>query len=502
MLFAYVLVFSVIFSSVPLFAQAGSLEVTCEGPSGAPEKDVQVTVVPINANKGNNKKSSEIGVALFDKLSNGAYRVVGRKNGFAPALYELAIINNDKMSVTLKLETGADRKLHFEDPAISLQADALTDEGTNALKAKNIAEAERIIVQALAIKPSSPDALYYYGAVQAAQDKFDQASELYRKAADYANLLLPTMPKPKPGGPNPQAYYQMVAQNAEQQIALIPQLKAEAAYSAKRYDEAVVLYGEALKADPQNAIIQSNMALALVQAGRTDEAVASVNRALELQPDSEGVLQAKKMVDAVVEKIARDKESALIQQANELINEGIKLLESDASAALKKFEEANTLTGEKQSMVWRHVGRARAKLNQDTEAVAAFQKAIELAPDNQLESYQMSLAQFYLDSKRTEEALDIMVTGANDPEQRLMDLFTKNKNETTALATAALERVVKQNPSNIEAVFELGQVYYMDRNDNQAQELLTKYVENGKDANRIQTAKDFLTLIARRNKNN
>ena len=116
----------------------------------------------------------------------------------------------------------------------------------------------------------------------------------------------------------------------------------------------------------------------------------------------------------------------------------------------------------------------------------------------------MSLAQFYLDAKRPEEALDVVAAGAKDPEQRLMDLFTRNKNnpEAMAFATAALERVVKLNPSNIEAVFELGQVYYMERKDSQAEEMLTRYIENGKDENRIQTAKDFLTLIARRNRDN
>ena len=279
-------------------------------------------------------------------------------------------------------------------------------------------------------------------------------------------------------------------------------IKGDDAYGAKRFDEAIALYDEAIKTYPKSAVLHSNKALALTQAGRIDEAVASINRALELQPDNERVGQIKKAVDAFVENAAREKENASIKQANELLNEGNKLLESDAAAALKKYEEANTLTGEKQSMIWRQVGRARAKLKLDTEAVAAFRKAIDLSPADQREGYQMSLAQFYLDAKRPDEALDVVVAGANDPEQRLMDLFNKNKNnqEAAAFATAALERVVKLNPSNIEAVFELGQVYYIDRKDKQAQEMLTKYVENGKNDTKVQTAKDFLTLIARRNK--
>ena len=114
----------------------------------------------------------------------------------------------------------------------------------------------------------------------------------------------------------------------------------------------------------------------------------------------------------------------------------------------------------------------------------------------------MSLAQYYLDAKRPDEALDVVVAGSKNPEQRLMDLYTKGKNNPDSLpfSIAALERVVILNPSNIDAVFELGQVYYMDRKDSQAKELLTRYVENGKDTGRIQVAKDLLTVIAGRNK--
>lgn len=289
----------------------------------------------------------------------------------------------------------------------------------------------------------------------------------------------------------------MIAQNAAQKINLIPEMKAESAYGAKRFDEAITLFEEAIKVNPQNPNLYSNKALAQVQTGKYEEALASVNKALELDPDNERAGQIKKAVDGSIENAAREK-------ANTLITEGNKLLDSDASSALKKYEEANALTGEKQAVIWRQVGRAYAKLDQDAEAVAAFKKAVEFAPADQLESYQMSLAQHHLNAKRPEEALDIVVAGAKDPEQQLLELFTKTKNNPDSIpfATAALERVIKMNPSNFEAVFELGQVYYMDKKDGRARELLTIYVENGKNDGKIQSAKDFLILIARRNKDN
>ena len=522
-------------------APTGTLEVTCTGPSGVPEKDVKVTIIPISAAKGKDKKSNAVGKAVFDKQAIGFYHVVGRKNGFAPAYYEFVNIGtNGRVSVDLKLEAGNDRKLYFEDKELENRAFDLVERGSKALEAGNAAEAEKFLAQSLEIRTSAPDALYYYGMALANQGKYDQATESFKKAMEMANFLLPTLRKPKPawpgmggpggpggapkpggtggGAPKPggpmmgeepnmaRIVYETIADNAEQQIIMIPLMRAEAAYADKRYDEAIALYDEAIRSYPNVHIFHANRALVLTQAGRFDEALASVNKALEMSPNDERALQVKKAIDAFIEnaarEAAREKEIVAVKQANDLLNEGNKLLDSDASGALKKFEEANTLTGEQQALVWRQIGRARAKLKQDAEAVNAFKKAIELASEDQVESYQMSLAQFYLDAKRPDEALDVVVAGSKDPERRLMDLYTNGKNnpDSMAFSTAALERVVKLNPSNFDAVYELGVVYYMDRKDSQAQDLLNRYVENGKDAAKIQTAKDFLTVLASRNK--
>ena len=525
----------------------GTLEVMCIGPSGAPEKDVNVTIIPISTTKGKGKKSNAAGKAVFDKQETGIYHVVGRKKGFAPAFYDYAVIDTGGASVDLKLEAGEDRKLYFEDKALENRAFELVDQGSKTLEAGNAAEAEKFFTESLAIRPSAPDALYYYGMALAEQGKYDQATESFKKAAEMAKFMLSTLPKPKPawpgmggpggpggapktggvdgGAPKPggtggggvpkpggsmmggepsraQIIYETIADNAEQQIIMIPLMKAEAAYADKRLDEAIALYDEAIKSYPNVPIFYANRALALTQVGRFDEANSSVNKALELSPGDERALQVKKAVEAFAENAAREKENVARKQANDLLNEGNKLLDSDASSALKKYEEANALTGGQQAVIWRQVGRAQAKLKQDTEAVAAFKKAIELSAGDQVENYQMSLAQYYLDAKRPDEALDVVVAGSKDPEQRLMDLYTRGKNNPDSMdfSTAALERVVKLNPSNFDAVFELGQVYYMDRKDSQAQELLNRYVENGKDTAKLQTANDLLTVIASRNK--
>ena len=65
-----------------------------------------------------------------------------------------------------------------------------------------------------------------------------------------------------------------------------------------------------------------------------------------------------------------------------------------------------------------------------------------------------------------------------------------------------MERVLKINPENIDAAFELAQLYYSDgkENDRRTKELLTKYAEKGKDADKLESVKGMLVIVNRRTK--
>jgi len=65
-----------------------------------------------------------------------------------------------------------------------------------------------------------------------------------------------------------------------------------------------------------------------------------------------------------------------------------------------------------------------------------------------------------------------------------------------------MEKVIKADPDNADAYFDLGQMYYADgkEKDSRTKELLTKYTEIGKDATKLENAKNMLILINRRNK--
>ena len=114
--------------------------------------------------KAKDKKSDAQGSAEFAKLEDGVYRVFARKDGFAPALYEFAVLKGSTESVTLNFVAGADKKLYFEDPAEEERAIQLLRQGLEAAKQNKYEEAEKLFSQALEINPSSAETLYYFGA--------------------------------------------------------------------------------------------------------------------------------------------------------------------------------------------------------------------------------------------------------------------------------------------------------------------------------------------------
>ena len=490
-------VLSLLSFALPLFAQNSELQVKCLDASQSPAPNVKVAIINVQSKKSKDKKSDNQGIAVFDKLDSGVYRVVGRKEGFEPSLYEFVLISGARESVTLKFVAGEDKPLYFEKPELEQSAIAFLQQGLQAYQQGKLEDSAKFFQQSLDINPSAADTLYYYGLVLLRQSKFDQGSEILSKAASIANIMK-TLPSPVPEGkPNP---YEQIAANVPKQLAQMPLYKAEDAAKQQKFNEAVDLYMEALKANPKEPDIYSNMARALAQAKRYEESMAAINKAIELKPDDKSYVSLKSTISARMENEA-------LQKAQTLMDEGNKLLkEEDAAGALKKFEEAKVLVPEnRQSPLWRQIGSSLAKLNRQEEAIAAFKKAIELAPADKVSDYQMAFAQFYLDIKKFEEAVDVMAdtkaSGSKNPEQVLLDLVAKVKMQEPNLAAAALERVIKLNPGNINAYYDLGRLYYMDKaNDKRTKELLTKYSETGTDSDKLEDVKGMLLIINRRSK--
>ena len=183
------LIFSVMFSAWPAFAQNGGLEVKCADSSGAPAQNVKVSIFHLNTKKARDKKSDAQGLAVFDKLDDGVYRVVGHKEGFIPSFFEYVMLKGAKESVVLKFAAGADKKLYFEDPELERSAAAFQKQGLDALGQGNVMEAEKDLTQSLAINPSAVDTNFFYGAMLLQQSKYDEGTNALKKTISIASML-------------------------------------------------------------------------------------------------------------------------------------------------------------------------------------------------------------------------------------------------------------------------------------------------------------------------
>ena len=483
---------SILLLALPGFAGESTLQVKCVDAAGATVPDVKVQIASLNTpDKLKDKKSNAQGVAEFTKLDDGAYRVFARKEGFVPALYEFAVLKASQQTVTLMFQPGADKKLHFEDPAEAGRAQSLLQQAAETYKQSKFAEAEKLFIECLAVNPSYTEALYFLAMSQLQQSKYEEGVATLDRTAEVAQAWM-TMPSPAPA-------YGQIYQSAQALKSRLPGIKGENAMRARNYELAIKEFSEGIKSNPNEPEYHANLAIALTNSRRFDEALVSIDNAIKLKANPE--------YTKLKEQIAARKENAVLEKAQALLDEGNKLLQvNDAAAALKKFEEAKGLVPQdKQAPVWRQIGRAQGKLNQP-EAVESFKKSIELAPAALVAEYTNSYAQYYLDAKKYEEALDVLLNpkavGADGPEKALLNLAKTSMNKEPVLAEAALERVLKMNPANIDATFDLGQLYYIDGKvkDSRSKELLTRYTEQGKDEEKLGKAKDMLILINRRSK--
>jgi tetratricopeptide (TPR) repeat protein len=494
-LFVCIISLSFLFFALPGYAQNGTLQVKCLEASGTPSQNAKVVIFNLINQKAKDKKSDAQGAAEFAKLEDGVYRVLARKEGFVPALFEFAFLKGSGESVTLNLVAGADKKLYFEDPAEEQRANQFVQQGLDAAKQGKYEEAEKLFGQSLEINPSNVETLYYYGAATMQSAKFDRAVELLNQAARIADALK-DLPSAMAAKPNP---YEAVARNAKQLLKQMPTYKGEYFLRQKNWDMAIKVFTEGIKDSPDNPDNYSNMAIALANTGKLDEALASLDKAIQLKPDEKVYVDLKN-------KIAVKKENAMIEKAQAIMLEGNKLLQDgDAAGALKKFEEAKSMIKEdRQAPLWMQIGKSQGKLNQEAAAVAAFKKSLELAPADKLGEYRKAYAQFYLDGRRFDEAISVLADpkAEGSPEQVLMDLAKTWKNNEPNFAIAALEKVLKLNPANADAYFELGQLCYIEgkSKDSRTKELLNKYLEIGKDADKIQGAKDMLVIVNKRSK--
>jgi len=494
------LILSLLLIPAQLFAAKNVLTVACVDQTGKPIKDAKVQIYHLQTNKWKDKKSDAKGIANFDKLDDGAYHVVSRLQGYSPALYVLAMLKEDaRQEITLRFEPGpTERKLYFEDQTVAALSTDTLMEGLQALQEQKYSEAENKMRVALQLNPSIPDAHMNLAIALIQQAKWDEAGPSLKEASRTASALAELQ---RTRNPEVAAALEQMRERAGSLLQKLPALKMRMAASddlAKRdFDSAIAKYREILKSMPDDSDAYYNLALAFANAERYDESTAAIDGALQLRPNEPDYVKLK-------EQIADHRENYQLKQARVILEEADKLVQqSQYAAAIAKYEQTLPLLAAKnQAVVYFAMGGAYSRMDQTDKAVENFKHAIERAPDNG--NYRKALGQHYMNHKQYDEALKVFAEAqgpsSGPPDQALMELAKQMSQQgNNQVALLALEKALEHNPQNADVNYELGMQYYYDKvNDARAKELLTKYLELGKDEGKLDNVRKVLVVIQKR----
>jgi tetratricopeptide (TPR) repeat protein len=484
-----------LFGAMPLWAES-SLDVKCVDASGNPVANATLRLQHFNSGKGRDKKSDGKGKADFTKLEDGLYRIVGRKEGFEPAFQDFVGLKGSTETVTLTFKPGnMQTQVYFENQAAQQKAFEILGEAIKAIQASKFAEAEKQINEAIVLNPANPDAYFNLAMALYQQQKWDAGNEALKKAGDIAALLaeLPW----RGTEANPYVEMKTRIQTVAQKIPGF-KLRADAdkALAAKKFDEAAALYQKALEAE-KDADIYYNLSIALGNARKYDQAIEAIDQAIKAKPQETSYQELRKRIMDNKQNEVLIRGQGAMEAANKLFDSG------DYAGALKGYEAILATIPEKnQAAVWFQVARAHGQLKQQEKAVDAFKKAMALAPQNA--EYRRVLAQYYLSEKLFQQALDLYSdpasAGSQPVDQTLFALGEKLSSQgNSEVAQLAFERVLQANPQHPEAHYELGMLlYYGKKADKRASELLTKYVEIGKEKAHVDNAKTVLVVLKKR----
>ena len=486
-----IIVLSLLLFPAYVLAASNTIEIQCIDKSGNPVAGVKVEIQNIESQRWRDKKSDPKGIVRFEKLEDGVFRVRSRKEGYVPALYEFVAIKGDKeQSIKLQFEPGADHPLYFEDQgrAAGPQAMEALKASLDDIKAGKLSDAENKLKTVLTLTPSSPDAHYYLGIAYGQDNKWDLAVPELKAALEISDALMQI--KQPQGQTSP---YAQLHQSVEALLQKVPGLKALAQGSEnlknKNYKEAAAMFQESLKYIPDNADAYYNMALAQAQGKMFDEAQQSIQKAVAMKPTEKAYADLKQQIDGL-----RDQESA--QKAQAIVDQGEALFKNnDYAGALQKYQEAKALLPPKgQAITLTLIGKAEGALNHQDQAVQAFKQSLELDPESARNKQAFGV--YYITQKKYDEALDLLCQ--NQDYFACGQRLAKDPNGGQ-VAEVAYDRTIQKNPASAEAYYELGMMLYFSKeNDRRAKELLTKYVEIGKDQSHVDNAKGSLVILDRR----
>jgi tetratricopeptide (TPR) repeat protein len=475
----------------------GTIVVKTIDESGTAVEGVTVFTQLLGPGRTQERRTNRQGLVEFKRSPAGVYRIVGRKQGFAPAYHEFVVLK-DKATENLQLtmQPGEMEKLlYFEDANISQQADQLLNEGYQLMMNRDLEAAEEKMKASLEINPSSPVSRNTMALVYLQQGKWDQARQELDEALRLGEIYL-QIPTPD-GSPSPmQQPYDMTLQLMEAMPLFRLQHEIDAAFNSQNYEEAIGKIEEVLKRQPDNSDAVYQLALAQAHAGRTDDALVSIDKALQMNP---GDRQAQELREIIIQR----QEVAEALRVQKIIEEGQELAaQGKHDEAIQKYDEARAAAKPEQLPgLWLGVARAQAEMGKIQEATQAYEEAIKVAPEPA--DYQRELADYLMKEKQLDEAIqaysEYFENTGTPPEEGLFKMAQDQVRQGQQKdALAIYEGILRQYPDHADSYYEVGMLYfYVEKDSARAKEMLDKYTTIGKDEGRLDNAKAVLIVISR-----
>ena len=207
------------------------------------------------------------------------------------------------------------------------------------------------------------------------------------------------------------------------------------------FNKAVEAYRAAMKTDPTATFIAEELSDLYIQSGRLREAVLEAEDALKANPND---LNARRLLARIYTRMIGD------SQANRIDENMVK-------KAIEQYQKI-TQTDPKDVESWLMLGRLNKIIQNSTEALSAYQKALALDPDN--EDANTGLAMVYTDLGDNKAAAELLRKIAEkDPSPRsltnLAGVYEQMKDYS--LAAATLRKALDQQPGNADLQHALAQ---------------------------------------------
>jgi tetratricopeptide (TPR) repeat protein len=213
---------------------------------------------------------------------------------------------------------------------------------------------------------------------------------------------------------------------------LYSELAAAYGNRGEYFSKAADAYRAALKADPKATFIAEELSDLYIQSGRLREAVTDAEDALKQNPND---LNSRRLLARIYTHLIGDSQNNQIDQdmVKKAIEQYQKITESDP----------------KDVDSWIMLGRLQKALQNSTEAIAAYKKALAIDADN--EDAMTGLATVYADLGDNKAAAEMLQKVADkDPNPRsltsLASVYEQLKDYS--LAAEMLRRAVDQQPGN------------------------------------------------------